>query len=203
MIQQGRLDHNIFSLRLSDSYHNISGDLRFGSTNTDLYVEPLHTFPVSKVFRTDPESVAGYFLAPSWQVPVHSLSHGVLSASLNSERPKLSNFSLKGYTAVFSSTFLFIALPDEILEDILAKTGASNDHMVDCDMRDSQPSLVFNLARGGDYVSFTLSPHDYTRRSPNTDFFPNKKRCQVCVSVLHLETSDAKYIILGSVFLAR
>jgi Eukaryotic aspartyl protease len=127
--------------------------------------------------------------------------HG--SSSDHSAPSKISNFSLAGYTAAFSSTYPFIALPEEIAEEIIATIGADGGNLIDCDLRDSLPSLVINLALGEDYVSFVLSPYDYIRRAPKFEFFSHKKKCQVCLAMLHPETSDAKFIILGSVFLAR
>jgi Eukaryotic aspartyl protease len=193
----------MFSLKLSDSYHNITGDLRFSSTNTDLYIEPLITFPVSHVYETEPDSTAAFFLSAGWQVSMHSVSLVWPSGStLSVSGPrKTSNFSLEGYVAAFSTTYPVISFTHEITERIYEAIG--DDDMVDCDKRDILPSLVINLALGDDYVSFVLGPRDYIRHTPRFELEPHKGKCQVCIGEVYEDVSDVKYILLGGVFLAR
>ena len=155
------------------------------------------------MYRSDPESRAGFFLAPGWQITAHSVSIGYPSTSSTAEPPKASNYSLEGYTAAFSTVYPIIALPDEIAEKVHEMVGSDGGGLVDCDTRDSKPSLIINLALGSGYFSFVLDPYDYIRETPKFEFFPRKRKCQVNVGVLLEQTSDAKYIILGNVFLAR
>lgn len=140
-----------------------------------MYIEPLTTFQVSHVYRSDPESAAGYMLAPGWQVAAHSISIGFPSNSSTAEPRKTSNFSLAGYTAAFTTTYSLITLPNEIAYKIHETVGSDLGGMVNCNTRDSQPSLGINLALGSGFFSFVLDPRDYIRESPKWEWDPTKK----------------------------
>ena len=205
MIQQGLLHRNFFSLRLSDSNVNISGELRFATTNTDLYIEPLITFPVSTIYSIDPR--ANIFLAPGWQISAQSLSHVFPSSSSSSPSsitPKTSHFSLTGYVAAFSTVFPFISLPQAIGQSLLENLGVEPRGEVDCDTRDSLPSLVISLGSQSNSSPFVLKPRDYIRRQLKWDDpWIHEDKCTVVIA-LHDEPPDSvKYIVLGSAFPAR
>lgn len=204
MIQQGLLAWNLFSLRLSDSRLNISGELRFGNTNTDLYVEPLITFPVTTVHSPPdlkPPGVDRYanvFLQAGWQVSAHSIS--LASSSGISNTP---SFSLTGYVAAFSTVYPYIMLPQTVTESILGTLGASLN-VVDCDTVDSQPSLVISLGDQNNSSPFALKPWDYIRKVPKWTFNDDDDfECQVQIAAYNELPDGAKFIVLGGAFLAQ
>lgn len=190
MISQGLLQRNLFSLKLSESESNRSGETLLGSINTNLYVEPLETFPISEARSS--ERVAGFCLGSGWQVHAHSITYGF-------ETHEIHTFPLGGYVAAFSTQYPWISFPREIGEQIIESLGPDNLNRVDCARRDILPDLTIRLGHG---TSFVLKAHDYIRRNPQfklefTDL------CQIEITV-HEEPEDGtKYIVLGSVFLAR
>lgn len=205
MIQQGLLDRNLFSLRLSDSRSNISGELRFASTNTDLYVEPLITFPVTTVYSPpDMDRYANVFLQAGWQVSAHSIS--LISSS--SGTSDTSSFSLTGYVAAFSTVYPYIMLPQTVRESILESLGASLG-VVDCDTVDSQPSLVISLGGQNNSSPFALKPWDYIRKVPKWTFDDHDNfECEVQIAAYERYNDDeppdgVKFIVLGGAFLAQ
>jgi hypothetical protein len=129
MIQQGLLDRNLFSLRLSDSRSSISGALHFASTNTDLYVEPLITFPVTTVYSPpdlnppDMDRYANVFLQAGWQVSAHCILLPPPPAG-PPEHPTPQAFSLTGYVAAFSTIYPYIILQQTVRESILGNLSA-------------------------------------------------------------------------------
>lgn len=202
MIEQGLLDRNLFALRLSDSYHNIGGELRFSSTNDDLFVGPLITFSVTSIYSIDPG--AGYCLQGGWQVAAYSVAC-ILPTTSSSAAPENMTFSLAGYVAAFSTVNPWISLPLSLSEPLHELIGANYSNRIPCEKRDSQPSLVITLGSRSNPSPFVLKPQDYIREQPQWDSprENDEKMCQVEIT-FHEETSDnVKYIVLGTVFLAR
>lgn len=190
MISQGVLQRNLFSLKLSESESNRSGEILLGSINTNLYVEPLETFPISESYSS--ERGAGFYLGSGWQVHAHSITYGFKTHEIRT-------FPLGGYVAAFSTQYPWISFPREIGEHIIESLGPDSLNRVDCARRDILPHLTIRLGHG---TSFVLKAHDYIRRNPQfklefTDL------CQIEI-IVHEEPEDGtKYIVLGSVFLAR
>ncbi|MCJ1434634.1 Vacuolar protease A [Xylographa pallens] len=189
IIRQELLQKNLFSLKLSDTDANERGELLFGEVNTDLYDGVLTSFPVSEIYSNNRR--AGVYLSPGWQVDVHSIAYG-------DQDGEIANFSLAGYAAGFSTVYPYISLPRAIGEEIIQYLGADLVNLIDCDRRDAMPDLIFGL--GHKATPLVLKPKDYIRTNPQWHW---STTCQVEIAV-HDEPEDgAKYIVLGSVFLAR
>lgn len=199
MIQQRLLPRNMFSLRLSETSRNISGELLFGAMNKELFIESsLRTFNVSTASSN--ERVASIYLEPGWQVSAHSISH-IYTSSSGSQ--VISNASLDGYVAAFSTVFPYISLPKEIGKPILKYLGADLLNRVDCSKRDEMPSLVITLGGKHEVASFVMEPEDYIRREPMFELEFRGDKCQVEIAAHENPEDGAEYIVLGSVFLAR
>ncbi|MCJ1392933.1 Vacuolar protease A [Xylographa bjoerkii] len=189
IIRQELLQKNLFSLKLPDSDADERGELLFGEVNIDLYDGTLTSFPVSETYSSN--RAAQYFLAPGWQVDAHSIAYG-------DQDGEMANFSLAGHAAAFSTVYPCISLPRAIGEEILQYLGADLLNRIDCDRRDAMPNLIISL--GHNATSFLLKPNDYIRRNPQWHW---STTCQIEIA-LHDEPEDGtKFIVLGSVFLAR
>lgn len=176
---QGLLDHNLFTLKLAEP-----GQLTFGAIDRDLFN--------GNLTRISLTHNAGSFLTDGrWQVEAEYLAIGPYQEIIK---------PLKGYTAVFTTMWPFIYLPDQLALDLNMDLGFE-EYMfippsIDCRFRNSLPDVTINLG-GHDLV---LSSYDYTLE------WPLERGQQRCVSAFvesELDESKGRQIILGSMFLRK
>ena len=192
MISQKLLDENLFSMKLSDSTVGRRGELLFGSVNDSLYDGQLHSFSVIDISSSNPD--LNTIFAPGWQVAVSSCALG-----FENEAPVLT-FNLSLYTAVFSTAFARLALPERVVMSIL--DYLDSDGRVECDRRDAMPDLIIDLG-SRQAVPFVLKPHDYIRYDPQVRLPGSNDKCRVQFYILPDFDDEPPFIVLGSVFLAR
>jgi saccharopepsin len=192
IIQQGLLEKNMFSLKLSRHDPHETGELLLGATNPLLYIAPLVSFPISNTTTTDPE-VKPLF-DPGWQIDAHSMTFG--------HPDEIFRDNLTGYVAAFSTSYTYIGLPRAFATPIIEYLKADDEQIVDCARRSSMPDLVFNLEHNG--VPSVLKPEDYIRRHPAFNWGDPMPPAMCTIEILlHDETiDDFDYIVLSAVFLS-
>lgn len=157
------------------------GELMVGRINRSLYTGELARVPVTC-------ENSSFLLTGRWQTPAESLSIGP---------PHGIQWSLKGYTAVFTTMLTFIYLPDELafyMNEVLQFEHAMFiPDSVDCRLRDTMPDVVLNLAG----IDLILTAYDYTLE---WDVGGGQKRC---VSVFTESELPDKEIVMGSAFLRK
>jgi hypothetical protein len=93
--------------------------------------------------------------------------------------------------AAFSTVFPFISLPQAIGQSLLENLGVEPRGEVDCDTRDSLPSLVISLGSQSNSSPFVLKPRDYIRRQLKWDDpWIHEDKCTVVIA-LHDEPPDS------------
>lgn len=152
-----------------------------GGVNRSLYTGAISRVPVTN-------ENSSFLLAGRWQTPAESLSIGP-SHDIQ--------WSLKGYTAVFTTMWAWIYLPDEVayyLNQVFQFEPAMFlPDSVDCRLRDTMPDVVLNLAG----IDLTLTPYDYTLE---WDVGRGPTRC---VSVFTESELPDTEIVIGSAFLRK
>lgn len=185
MISEGRLDRNVFSLRLPTG--NNSGAITFGEIDEDLYRGNLIQIPLSN--RTEP------LFRDRWRIDAESIFISDQNAPW---------YSLSGYTAWLDTTSPAMVLPAPIVDFLHKRMGISHrpgpePPAVPCESRARLPDL--NLHFGGHKL--TLTPYQYLLET-TTATFGHK-----CYSMFIPSVEDEmppeipeKILFLGSTFLS-
>ncbi|KAL1964978.1 hypothetical protein VTN77DRAFT_6178 [Rasamsonia byssochlamydoides] len=179
MMSQGLLEANVISLSLGGTAADTSipGEIMYGGINHALMDGELVRLPVTDTRDAnlhDPFAVGPPVLNGTWQVEAHSIAWGDAEDE---------SVSLDGFTAILSTRQPF--------------PGTGSVRTVDCQKRDSLPTLTFNLA-GHD---FTLSPYEYT---VEVSMGYLGLMCIVSTAPLDrwsLPPDEPDFIVLGSSFL--
>lgn len=192
MVQQKKLQRNLFSLKLSSSLDQ-DGEIMFGGVNHDLFTGELMSLPTTNI--TMPQNPASDpFIREAfnsgWQVAAHSISFDSTQASV------------EGYTAIFSTKWPWVQLPYE-LSKAIDKAFSENSApgysgAMDCTNLGILPDLVVRLGVEGN-VTLVISPWDYALEL-NEHGTEEGGRC-VAPIWWEFEGEAPEYILLGSLFL--
>ncbi|KAI9699251.1 MAG: Vacuolar protease A [Bogoriella megaspora] len=192
MIKQKLLQKNTFSVRLSQNDSDDRGELLFGGMNSDLFIEPLHTFALTANYSQGYNKTFWDF-SPGWQVAVNSLA-------LQDHGRTITYLRIEGYVAAFFTGTAFIGLPRAIAVSLAERMGVDDGFRLDCSLREIAPDLVIYL--GDKAIPFVLKPEDYIREQPKIPYF-GRGSCQLEIVPWEGPEGDTPSIVLGSVFLAR
>lgn len=148
---QSLLSKDMFSLHIP-RYLNQTGELRFGSTNTNL-----HNADFARLSLTpppDPDGRIGSQFRNTWTVPFKNVS-SVPAVRTNHTTPS-------DAVAFIDSFAPFITLPDTLAQNLFTTINSTADRIfryVDCDKRNTMPNLSFEL--GDEGYLFNVTAFDY------------------------------------------
>ncbi|KAF2680364.1 acid protease [Lentithecium fluviatile CBS 122367] len=192
MILQNLLDENVFALRLPRT-DNETGELILGGSPELLRRSDMIEVPLNHS-RSNVDLVWwDYFSSSGWQVSAQKVS--MRNISTGGEEVTI----LTGeYTAIISSSYPYIALPDEAARAANHAIGLEELYdWVNCDTRADLPILTIALGPEGREVR--LTPWDYLIQVFDDLFLELK-----CVSTFQSlgPKSDDGFVLLGAPFLS-
>ena len=190
MIVQGLLDRNLYSMKLSRR-DTEDGELILGGLPDDLDYNSLITLPLTS--RLGPgEWLLDLYASSGWQV---SASYISMTANPTSG---FINITVPDYTAIISSSFPWIGLPDDLQKQLDNHLGFFEENgAIDCSARPHLPNLTFGLGPKGH--SITLTPWDYM-----IEVYDERRDELTCASSfmdLGDERDYLEFIVLGAPFL--
>lgn len=190
MMEQKLLDKNVISLKLGRTDQEAS-EIVLGGLPRNVRRKDMREVPLDHNKTDDSDHVWRYHTMNGWQVPVKSMS-----MALNKSGTSITVLD-NPQTAVISSSFPWIGLPDEVAKKIHKTLGIKwVFEWVDCKERPNLPN--WTIAFGPDGQSITLTPWDYL-----IEVYDKVYRQLKCVSAFFnlSEFGDKGFIILGAPFL--
>ncbi|KAH7372235.1 aspartic peptidase domain-containing protein [Pyrenochaeta sp. MPI-SDFR-AT-0127] len=190
MMQQKLLDKNIISLKLGRTDQEM-GEIILGGLPRNVQREDMIEVPLDHNKTDDSDHIWRYYTMNGWQVSVKSMSMG-----MNSSEASTSVLD-KPQTAVISSSFPWIGVPDEVAKKIHETLGIKQVFdWVNCEKRPRLPNWTITFGPNGHTI--TLSPWDYLIEVYDKVYGQLK-----CVSGFFnlSQYGDKGFIILGAPFL--
>lgn len=190
MMYQKLLDRNIVSITYSRSDQEL-GELMLGGMPAHLRREEMIEVPLDHTKMDDSDEVWRHYTHTGWQIPLKDMS--MTPNNSNTTIPVLDI----PQTAVISSSFPWIGLPDEAAEKIHEAIGLKMVFdWIDCDKRSELPN--WTLQFGSDGQTITLTPWDYL-----IEVYDKLYEVLKCVSPFYnlSEFGDKGFIILGAAFM--
>ncbi|KAK6837711.1 hypothetical protein RU639_001295 [Aspergillus parasiticus] len=169
MLDQNLLDEPVFAFYLSDTYKGRTSEVTFGGVDEQHYSGEIVKIPLRR--------------KAYWEVEFSGLFFG-------------DNFAdVEDTGAILDTGSSLIGLPSGLFEMVNKEIGATPDYqgryILDCDKRNSMPSLTFVL---GEY-NFTIDPKDYSLQEQNF--------CMSALVPMDFPGPTGPLVVLGDAFLRR